>query len=264
MGGGAQADASYADASLPLIKEVKDWAKNWDLVNAELRTAKATAPGHPLVNTTDQWTTTGIRRLLQQAAEADAAGIALTPGQLQNERFNLAKQVDGLMWLPPDVGHEALFVRRRGSENWQHHALGEGLEKKTLEDYVGKELAQRLREAPPSADERYGPHGWREIPDLGEVEIGGGGMRYAYDQMYPKKIAKELKRLDPDHPGYRQEYVRPHDLREPAGGLGYEHPFHYFELTPRAKEEIRKGLPLFQQGIPVADLLRAYYGEEKE
>ena len=50
------------------------------LLQAELRTAEATSPGHPLVNTTDQWTTTTLRRAIRQAAEADAEYIAIPSG----------------------------------------------------------------------------------------------------------------------------------------------------------------------------------------
>lgn len=51
-----------------------------DLRTAELRTAEAATPGHPLVNTTDQWTTTTLRRALKQAVDADAAYIAIPHG----------------------------------------------------------------------------------------------------------------------------------------------------------------------------------------
>lgn len=50
------------------------------LIAAELHTAEATSPGHPLVNTTDQWTNTTLRRALRQAAEADAGYIAIPSG----------------------------------------------------------------------------------------------------------------------------------------------------------------------------------------
>lgn len=49
-------------------------------LEAELRTAEAATPGHPLVNTTDQWTNTTLRRALQQAVEADAEHIAIPHG----------------------------------------------------------------------------------------------------------------------------------------------------------------------------------------
>jgi hypothetical protein len=51
------------------------------LIRAEIATAEAATPGHPLVNTTDQWTTTAIRRAMQQAVDANADGIALPSGK---------------------------------------------------------------------------------------------------------------------------------------------------------------------------------------
>lgn len=47
------------------------------LREAELLTAKQATPGHPLVNTTDQWTTTALRKLLKQAVDEGADAIAL-------------------------------------------------------------------------------------------------------------------------------------------------------------------------------------------
>ncbi len=251
-----------------------------NLLQAELRTAEAMANGHPLVNTTDQWTTTGIRRLLQQAAEADAAGIALTPGQLQNERFNLSKHVGALRYSP-DAGSLQYLERDvaqlppvRRDHRWNTYGSGD-IKPEDLPGIVGKELAEKLLQAERVPMGNGSPYEAHTLHDLGSVEVGGGGMKYAYDSMYPKKIAKELKKLDPEHPGYTQRRLTAPENSE----LGYEiighgtpdrravleDPFHYFELTPKAKEEIRKGLPLFSMpGIPVADLLRAYYGEEKE
>lgn len=48
---------------------------------AEAATAEAATPGHPLVNTTDQWVNTTLRRALMQAAEADAEFIAIPSGK---------------------------------------------------------------------------------------------------------------------------------------------------------------------------------------
>lgn len=52
----------------------------YQLKKAELRTLEASSPGHPLVNTTDQWTNTTLRRALQQAADSDAQGLAIPHG----------------------------------------------------------------------------------------------------------------------------------------------------------------------------------------
>lgn len=49
-------------------------------VQAELQTARAATPGNPLVNTTDQWVNTTLRRAIRQAAEANADYIAIPSG----------------------------------------------------------------------------------------------------------------------------------------------------------------------------------------
>lgn len=51
------------------------------LKSAELRTAEGAVSGNPLVNTTDQWVNTTLRRAIRQAAEADAEYIAIPSGE---------------------------------------------------------------------------------------------------------------------------------------------------------------------------------------
>jgi hypothetical protein len=51
------------------------------LLSAELRTAETAAAGHPLVNNTDQWTNTTLRRALTQAANSNAEYLAIPSGK---------------------------------------------------------------------------------------------------------------------------------------------------------------------------------------
>lgn len=55
-------------------------ASKRNLLKSEIKTAEASTPGHPLVNTSDQWQTTAFRRLMRQAVDADAHGIAIPSG----------------------------------------------------------------------------------------------------------------------------------------------------------------------------------------
>jgi hypothetical protein len=64
----------------PIPAELNDIYQQVQLLGAELETAKQSPTGHPLVNTTDQWTVTTLRRALRQAAEADASYIAIPHG----------------------------------------------------------------------------------------------------------------------------------------------------------------------------------------
>ena len=73
--GGPEIDALYLADKGAIAESVR--------IDAELRTAQTEAVGHPLVNTTDQWTTTAFRRLITQAVEAGAERIAIVPAIVQ-------------------------------------------------------------------------------------------------------------------------------------------------------------------------------------
>lgn len=69
------------DGQLVRISDkAKSIANERDLVRAEIHTAEASASGHPLVNTTDQWTNTTLRRAINQAVESGADHIAIPHG----------------------------------------------------------------------------------------------------------------------------------------------------------------------------------------
>jgi hypothetical protein len=138
-----------------------------------------------------------------------------------------------------------------------------GGEGKHLSEYVGREIADKILS---------GNQGPMKL-SAGDLEVGGEGMRYAYDTMYPKMLEKMLRKMDPQHPGRGTVELRPHDWDEANGGrkdyLGtqegaaYASPFHYFALTPTVKEAIAKGLPLFGRGGAVEAFLREKYGDEQ-
>lgn len=193
-----------ANKLVAMATAIDDAQKAVNLITPELRTATASPPANPMVNTTDQWVTTQLRNVLKHAADEDAHGIALPRG-------------------------ETVLTYNPGDEH---------------------------------------------------------GMAGFYDNILQRAMTKEMKRLDPSIKGPEEVRLLPHD-DDTAGGLRhvydrngdmriqhaddfegtpFERPFYGYPLTEKAKEEIRKGLPLFSMpGIPVADLLRAYYGgDEKE
>lgn len=191
-----------ANKLVAMATAIDDAQKAVNLITPELRTATASPPANPMVNTTDQWVTTQLRNVLKHAADEDAHGIALPRG-------------------------ETVLTYNPGDEH---------------------------------------------------------GMAGFYDNILQRAMAKEMKRLDPSIKGPEEVRLLPHEdaksghfYREHQGGdwrelhasdhegSAFERPFYGYPLTEKVKEEIRKGLPLFSMpGIPVADLLRAYYGEDKE
>ncbi len=72
---------SFSDEMRTALDDVKSASAEERLLRAEYETAVASSPGHPLVNTTDQWTTTTLRRAIRQAAEAGAEYIAIPSGE---------------------------------------------------------------------------------------------------------------------------------------------------------------------------------------
>jgi len=69
------------DTFLEMDAAEKALRPEFNRLSAELSTAEASVSGHPLVNTTDQWTNTTLRRALRQAADADAEFIAIPSGK---------------------------------------------------------------------------------------------------------------------------------------------------------------------------------------
>lgn len=236
------------------------------LVEAELNAMRDAPSGHPLVNDMSQTNLTGLRRLLQQAVDSGVEGIALTPGDLQNERYSLANHVQGLRYDPETRQLEYKPAETSPFERFRQHpvatgewrAIGDKYAPEQLPGVVGKEMAQRLLAQP--RDYRgtgYSVKGPHELVDIAG-DIGGQGMREYYDRQYPAVLEKELKRLDPQWPGREQTRMpMPHTVDPDS--YAYEiigngtpqrqaliiEPFHYFPLTPRIREEVAKGLPLF-------------------
>lgn len=60
--------------------ELEAGVTNLRRLEAEYAQSRQSAPGNPLVNTTDQWVNTTLRRAIRQAAEADADYIAIPRG----------------------------------------------------------------------------------------------------------------------------------------------------------------------------------------
>ncbi len=151
---------------------------------------------------------------------------------------------------------------------------------------MGKELAESLLRADKKSPDWS--RGNYHMLSGSDMDVGGQGMNYAYNNMYPQQFKKLLRQLDKEHPGRQETRLVPSNfdpkgmtdvmgnlsgrkyeayLRDAWGGP-FENPFHYFALTPKVKEAIERGLPLFGSGGEVdgTEILRDYYGKltEKE
>lgn len=236
--------------------EIIDIKEKNRLLKAEINTAKAATPGNPLVNTTDQWTATALRKVVKDAVDQGVDGITITPGKVNADRYNQTlKDVIGLGY-DPDRG--TLYYRdakSRTADGYPEHgwrSVASGVTKEKLSDYVGKEAAKRLIQSPKAKLMQAGQPlsgSYHRIDFDNGMELGGEGMKYAYDQMYPRQLAKVLKKLDPSIKPEKR-YIPEHDLT-----------VDYFPLTEKAKAKIKEGQPLFSNpasaALPAAGMSNA-------
>lgn len=131
---------------------------------AELRLAESSSPGHPLVNTTDQWVNTGLRKMIMEAVESGADQIAIPSGDTVLS-FGMGGKSDGI--------------------------------------------------------------------------------KYAYDQMYPKNLRNILKKIDPSIEPQKVDHL----YGQKGQALGRSQGFVTFKITDKVRSSIQsEGMPLFAVG----------------
>ncbi len=130
------------------------------------------------------WPELVMKRMLRWAAEHNYDRLAWTTGAQQNERYGLAKHV------------KSLIVLRTGGTDYTHYdlkamlpeggtrSLGHFVEER-LHETVGKTLAEKIIANPKS----------QQLYEGLDLEVGGSGMKYFYDQMLPRFMEKYLKRF---------------------------------------------------------------------
>jgi hypothetical protein len=207
------------------------------------------------------WHELAMKRLLNYAADNGYDSIALTTGAEQAKRFSLSRQLDEVQF-DPNTG----FLSGR-DHNGKLVVAQQGVTQENLADYIGKEGAQKILQAP--VDE-VGQHSLRGA----DLEVGGEGMKGFYDQILPSYLntfgkpygsqvgtfsipgdrgetverlgvaGRNLSEMTP------QEVIDFNKMVDEAGAKN----LHHFPITPQMREQIKqKGLPLYQQiGIPTA------------
>jgi hypothetical protein len=118
------------------------------------------------------WHELAMKRLLNYAADNGYDSIAITPGAEQAKRYSLAKQLDEVQF-DPNTGYLA-----GRDHNGKLVVAQKGVTSENLEDYIGKEGAQKILQTP--VDE-VGQHTLRGA----DLEVGGEGMKGFYDKILP-------------------------------------------------------------------------------
>jgi hypothetical protein len=185
---GQQVDIGFGKT--PEEVERMTQAAGWNSMPVKIeteKTVKKIGEGVPDAPFKKNWHELAMKRLLNYAAENGYDSIAITPGAEQAKRYDLSKQVDELLYKQNPDGTYQLSAQAQGRGNM----MGDAIPANKLEDYVGKEVAQRIVDNA-GTERNLGGSGsvsqpkdvWGSLSGEG-LQVGGEGMKGFYDKMLP-------------------------------------------------------------------------------
>ena len=163
-------------------------------------------PG-PFVTDTKSWVALALKRMMRYAADNGFQKIAFVNGEQSAERYSLAKKISRLEWKTTPGEERGVLL---GWDTNGDGVLEKELQPSEVEDYTGKEIADRLINAPVNHETVRG----RQVRRLEgmDLKVGGEGMKTFYDKIVPQVAGDLLKKM-----GGKMEMVdvlRPYDLGE--------------------------------------------------
>jgi hypothetical protein len=132
------------------------------------------------------WHELAMKRVLRYAAENGYDKVTWTTGEMQAARYDLSKQVSKIEYQLR--GQDDPNVPQLRAYNLDGEmVVNKGVPESQLPDFIGKEAAQKLLDAP----EAYS--GVRRLEGL-DLKVGGEGMKGFYDKILPDTANKLVKR----------------------------------------------------------------------
>lgn len=210
-------------------------------------------PSAPYVTDTNQWVDLGLKRALMEAAKGEYDKVVFTPGQIQNDRYDLSQKLNAIHWSPDSNVLKAV-------DRDYNVAINQKVEKEKLSDFIGKDLAEKLlsTKALPNVHRFEGDTAHSLIG--GDLRIGGSGMQSFYDKLVPQRLNKLIAQHDPSSKVAMHSYPLSYEVGTgQQGDIDYEgRPVeemetkkangHVLHITPKLRETILKGLPAFKSG----------------
>lgn len=131
-------------------------------------------PKAPFVGKTDAWLQLALKRVMGLAVDGGYDAVAFVNGEQSADRYDLSKQVQSLGYEPKTGRLQAFDERRRTVIDKTD------IQPDQLEDYIGREVAQRLLATKPM----MGKH----LLDGEQLKVGGEGMKAFYDKIVPNAV----------------------------------------------------------------------------
>lgn len=164
--------------------EVVDTEVRADSADAAIARSVKTSnpiPTAPFVTKTEGWLNLALKRIITMAVEGGYDKVAFVNGEQSADRYDLSKEVDFLGYNPEKGKLDAHDKNR-------HSVFSKtGVKPNEVQDYVGKEVAERLL----ASNQIMGTH----IIEGAELKVGGEGMKTFYDSIVPNAVKALLKKV---------------------------------------------------------------------
>lgn len=141
-------------------------------------------PSAPFVTKTEGWLNLALKRIAMMAVEGGYDKVAFVKGEQASDRFGLINEIGYVSYLPRGEGKPGLF---EAWDNNRKQIFANQLLPEQLEEYIGKEVAERLLATKPV----YGKHTLEGL----DLKTGGEGMKTFYDQIVPQNLNKLLPKI---------------------------------------------------------------------
>lgn len=224
----------------------------------------------------DTWYQLALKRVMKYAADNGYERVGLTTGKQQVDRYKMSNEVNSLAWRDAGGGvKRAVSIDLINGDNMTLSVNSEGkliggeFKDKSLSSVLGKDLAKKIM-----SEENGNLMG-------NGLNIGGEGMKAYYDEIYPKFLEKygkkwdagvgETKIITEDNAWNMAEQIKQrgisdaqwralseedklklwNDIKQSVGRK--QEPIRYIDITPKMKESVGKGQPLFT-AIPAGTL----------
>jgi hypothetical protein len=161
-------------------KQAKQFVEQQGATDLEVKTNTAGVPDAPFRK---DWPIQMFKRALADAVENGKEWIGWTTGETQAARYDLSKQISEVAY---NNDSKSLFAYDKKGENV---LFENSVSEEKIADYIGKEAAQRLLNAPKEKSQG----GVMQRLKGEELKVGGEGMKGFYDQILPKEISKYVK-----------------------------------------------------------------------
>ena len=249
------------------IHELELERTNIDIERGEAAMAVPDAP----FKTDDKssWYNLALKRGVLEAVEGGYDKLALTTGRQQAERYDLSKQINEVRL----GGNEQRGFTVSAFDKNDKPVIMESID--TLDELpglIGKDAAKEIVDRP--VTKITSPDGdYEESRILAgqDLSIGGEGMKQFYDRTLPNTLGKLVKqdgvkvgKSELPRDSFEQDNALLGEL-----GLGKARAsdtVHSIDITPKMRERVKKGLPLFATGgaaIGLGELMRQQQQERE-